>query len=943
MTAKTVIPELLSSKLWFIEKHLSALEHPLKASVEKLLLVSDYACKHIELLNALLNQDQCTRLLSREEYFEAIRALNQDAPQNLFMRDLRQFRHHHFLRLLLLEAANLANTEEVMRSWSDCADAIILHTAHYCLRVVSERYGTPRDEEGNEVSLFTLAMGKLGGRELNYSSDIDLIFAFGTAGTTDGKEEIANQQYFSKVVQLFVQIVQNITEHGFAHRVDLRLRPNGDSGPLVSSLAAMETYYQEQGRDWERYAMVKARVVSESLEQAFPWFQRLILPFVYRRYVDFSVIESLRSMKAMIEREVLLNPRLDDIKRGQGGIREVEFIIQNFQLIRGGRLPQLQQQNAMAALTVLKQEKLLPRSDALKQAYYYLRRLENALQSLNDQQTHSLPEDPVKQMQITLSMGYSEWEQLIHRLQQYQRIISHSFHSVLAKVDDYEDEKRLLANQLSILWQGHVEPGMAVNLLASLGFENADHCYQMIHAFRHGPRCRRLPQGARMRLDRFMVMLLTELTHCKQTDEMLLQVIHLLENIVGRSAYLALLTENPQAARELLFWFANSPFITSLLVSQPFLLEVLLDQEQGWRPTAIKLSATPPSRGLSAGSREFLNLMAVGWRPCTRPQLEKLINEKLSHSDDVEQQAEILRQFKLTHWLMAARAELYGYCSSVRIGQFLADVAEVIVSQVFTIACQQLYVRHPEIAKIKSSFAIVAYGKLGSREMNYSSDLDLVFLHTAKPSEEALVTRLTQKILHMLTTRTQAGILYSVDTRLRPSGAAGLLVSHVDAFVDYQQNQAWTWEHQALLRARILVGNARIKHDFQQMKKSIMLLPRDKSALQHDVLSMRAKINQYQEADSIKHEPGGLLDLEFLLQFLVLNQREVSFARYTHTLSQLQQLNLAGVLTKEQFITLKKAYEKYHYLLHQKVLRPKSVDVKEIKEGVLAVCHAIYG
>lgn len=912
MTAKTVIPELLASKQWFIEKHLSALEHPLKDSVEKLLLVSDYACKHIELFIALLHKDECKRLLSREEYFAAIKTLNQDAPQALFMRELRQFRHRHFLRLLLLDTANLASTEEVMRSWSDCADAIILHASQYCLGTVSERYGIPRDEEGNEVSLFTLAMGKLGGRELNYSSDIDLIFAFGAAGTTDGEEEIANQQYFSKVVQLFVQIVQNITEHGFAHRVDLRLRPNGDSGPLVSSLAAMETYYQEQGRDWERYAMVKARVVSEALEQVYPWFERLILPFVYRRYVDFSVIESLRSMKAMIEREVLLNPRLDDIKRGQGGIREVEFIIQNFQLIRGGRLPQLQQQNAMAALAVLKQEKLLPRSEALKQAYFYLRRLENALQSLNDQQTHSLPDDSVKQMQIALAMGYSEWGQLLNRLQQYQRIISHSFHSVLAKVDDYEDEKRLLANQLSILWQGHVEPGMAVNLLASLGFENAEHCYQMIHAFRHGPRCRRLPQGARMRLDRFMVMLLTELTHCKQTDEVLLQVIHLLENIVGRSAYLALLTENPQAARELLFWFANSPFITSLLVSQPFLLEVLLDQEQGWRP-------------------------------CTRSQLEKLISEKLSHSNDVEQQAEILRQFKLTHWLMAARAELYGYCSSVRIGQFLADVAEVIVSQVFTIACQQLYVRNPEIAKIKSSFAIVAYGKLGSREMNYSSDLDLVFLHTAKPSEEALVTRLTQKILHMLTTRTQAGVLYSVDTRLRPSGAAGLLVSHVDAFVDYQQNQAWTWEHQALLRARVIVGNSRIKHDFQNMKKSILQRPRDKSALQQDVLSMRAKINQHQKADSIKHEPGGLLDLEFLLQFLVLNQRDVLFARYTHTLSLLQQLHLAGILTKEQFLTLKKAYEKYHYLLHQKALRSESADVKEIKEGVLAVCKAIYG
>lgn len=911
MSQKSVIPELLSPKLWFIEKHLSHLNHSLKDSVEKLVLTSDYVCKHIELLHRLLQEDKCQSLLAREDYFNAIRTLNQDASQTVFMRELRQFRHIHFLRLLLLETAGLANTEEVMRSWSDCADAIILQSLHYCARTIMERYGIPRDDEGNEVALFTLAMGKLGGRELNYSSDIDLIFAFGAAGTTDGAEQITNQQYFSKVVKIFVQIVQNITSDGFVYRVDLRLRPNGDSGPLVSSLAAMETYYQEQGRDWERYAMVKARVISESIEVVYPWFERLILPFVYRRYVDFSVIESLRSMKAMIEREVLLNPRLDDIKRGQGGIREVEFIIQNVQLIRGGRLPQLRQQNAMLALAALKQEKLVPRSDALKQAYYFLRRLENVLQSLNDQQTHSLPADPVKQTQITMAMGYSQWDELITRLQQYQRIISHSFHLVLAKVEDYEDEKRLLANQLSILWQGHVEPEMAINLLTSLGFENAPHCYQMIHAFRHGPRCRRLPQGARMRLDRFMVMLLTELTHCLQTDEVLLQVMHLLENIVGRSAYLALLTENPHALRELLFWFANSPFITGLLVNQPFLLEVLLDQEKDWRPDKLT-------------------------------HLEQLIIEKLSHSDDVELQAEILRQFKLTNWLMAARAELYGYCTSVRIGQFLADVAQVIVTQVFAIACQQLYTRNPEIAKIKSSFVIIAYGKLGSREMNYSSDLDLVFLHTAKPSEEALVTRLTQKILHMLTTRTQTGVLYTVDTRLRPSGAAGLLVSHVDAFVDYQKTQAWTWEHQALLRARILVGNSRIKHEFQEMKKSILQLSRDKENLQQDVLTMRAKINQHQESDPVKHGAGGLLDLEFLMQFLVLSQGDASLARYTHTLGQMQQLSMAQILTKEQFITLKKAYQYYHHLLHQKILQPEAVNIEEIQKGVLAVCDAIY-
>lgn len=537
--------------------------------------------------------------------------------------------------------------------------------------------------------------------------------------------------------------------------------------------------------------------------------------------------------------------------------------------------------------------------------------MENVLQSLNDQQTHSIPEDELKKVQMVYAMGFTDWEQFSNKLQQYQRIVSNFFHSILGKVDDYEDEKRLLSNQLFSLWQGHVESNMAVNLLISLGYENAQHCYQMLHAFRHGPRCRRLPQGARIRLDRFMVLLLTELTYCSKTDEVLLQVIHLLENIVGRSAYLALLTENPYALRELLFWFVNSPFISSLFVSQPFLLEILLDQEKDWHPDSLS-------------------------------QLEQTIAEKLEHTNDVELHEEILRQFKLTNWMVAARAELYGLCDAVRIGKFLSDVAQVIVNQVLIMASKQLCDRHPEMARIQSRFAIIAYGKLGSREMSYASDLDLVFLHTAKPSEEALVTRLTQKILHMLTTRTQMGVLYHVDTRLRPSGAAGLLVSHVDAFVEYQKTQAWTWEHQALLKARILSGNSKIKNQFSQLKKSVLLLERDSKLLQQDVLTMRAKIDQFQESDEVKLARGGLLDLEFLVQFLVLNHGDPKFSSYTNTLSQLKHLFLSDVLTKSQFITLKKAYQYFHYLMHQKIVQPVVINDDEMQNAVSLLCKELY-
>lgn len=890
------ISVLLQSKYGFIEKHLAYLHHPWRESVKKLLLISDYACRHIQLLKELLIQEEYGVLLSRREYFHSVKNIPLNSSQSTFFHALRRFRHLHFLHLLLLECTGNADTQEVMSAWSDCADALILHALNYCNQILSLRYGIPRDKEGQEVYLYPLAMGKLGGRELNYSSDIDLIFFYTGLGETDGKESIDNQQYFSKLVQQFLKTLQNNTADGFVFRVDLRLRPNGDSGPLVSNLAALETYYQEQGRDWERYAMVKARVITESLDEVNPWTERLIIPFVYRRYVDFSVIESLRSMKAMIEREVALNSYLNDIKRGKGGIREVEFVIQSFQLIRGGRLPQLQEQNAMAALAVLKRERLLPHTDAIKKAYLFLRQLENVLQSLNDQQTHSLPEDPVKRAQVILAMGYGSWADLTLKLHQYQRIITYAFYSVLGKIKDYEDEKKLLAHQLANLWQGHIETNMAINLLAGLGFSNAAYCYQMIHSFRHSPRCRRLTQGARMRLDRFMCMLLAKLISIEKTDEVLLQVMHLLENIVGRSAYLALLAENPEVLTELLFWFANSPFITSLLVNHPFLLEVLLDQTQSWRPQS-------------------------------KNQLQKKLVEQLTHHTEIETQEEILRQFKLTHWLMAARAELYGFSSAVRIGKFLSEVAQVIINQVLLLACERLHHRYSEIEKIKSHFALIAYGKLGSWEMNYASDLDLVFLHTAKPEDEALITRLTQKMLHMLTTRSRSGVLYTVDTRLRPSGSAGLLVSPLDAFVAYQKNQAWTWEHQALLKARILTGNKRTKRTFLQLKESIILLG-NKPNLRQDVFAMRSKMRQHQE-----HHPvsDGLLDLEFLIQFLILSSGQVSLAKYTNPLSQLYHLFLAGVLNKKKYSFLKASYKTHHQLVHENLLRPGS-SIKESGE-----------
>lgn len=908
---KTIAPELLSIKQWAIEKYLSNLSHPLKDAAQLLLLVSDYALKQVHFLLDVLQNAAFNELLTREDYFLLLQTLPLDLTQAMYFSRLREYRHRFLVQLLLLEYAGRIDTQQAMRAWSDAADALILHCLDYCQNKIQERYGLPRDEEGNRVALYPLAMGKLGGRELNYSSDIDLIFAYSKTGTTDGVESITNQEFFIKVIQLFIQLFQNITSDGFVFRVDLRLRPNGDSGALISSLAAMETYYQEQGRDWERYAMAKARVVSSSLNNPL-WFEQLITPFVYRRYVDFSVIESLRSMKAMIEREVQLNPRLDDLKRGQGGIREVEFIIQSMQLIRGGRLPQLRTQNAVLALAALKKEQLLPRCEVLKQAYLYLRKLENVVQTLNDQQTHTLPEDRIKQNQISLAMDEASWDDLLVKLHQYQRIISVSFRTVLGKTEDYDDGNRLLAHQLASLWHGQLDESMAINLLVSLGFEDAEHSYQMIYNFRHSSKCRRLSQTSRLRLDRFMVLLLTSLTQYKNTDSLLLQVLHLLENIVGRSAYLALLAEHTQAFQELLFYFSHSPFISSLIVNHPFLLEVLLEPEEQWHL-------------------------------CSYQELELKLQEQLAHCFDMESKEEALKQFKLTQWMIAARAELHGMASAVGIGKFLTKLAEVIVKQVLELASEQLEEKYPAVKAIKPRFAIIAYGKLGSWEMNYSSDLDLVFLYSPKPSEESLVTRLTQKIVHMLTIRSQSGVLFSVDTRLRPSGSSGLLVSPLHAFIEYQKNQAWTWEHQALLKARVLYGNSSLKRAFSVLKKEIVAHDRDLRLLQNEVLEMRAKIEQHQEKEQIKHIPGGLLDLEFLIQYLTLYTREKKLASFTHPLSQLKQLVKLKIIRSKDYLLLKKAYHEGHYLLHQKIIRSEQLDEKYLlAKEIKKLCDFLY-
>lgn len=898
-------------KQTLLNKYFANMDAERQEAVGRLLFVSDYACQHIKDLYALLCEDQCIQALSRKDYCNLAANIPDTLEQPAFNRALRQFRHRHLLRILFREQSGLSNTESSMQAWSDCADAIILHTLDYCLNSLVPRYGMPHSTSGHRVKLEVIALGKLGGRELNYSSDIDLIFFYTAEGYSTGKKSIDNQQYFSKVIQQFVAIMQTMTAEGFVFRVDLRLRPNGESGPLVVSLTAIETYYQEQGRDWERYAMVKARLIHKEFAGYDDMIESVIRPFVYRRYVDFSVIESLRSMKAMIAREVRLKSLSLDIKKGAGGIREIEFIIQSFQLIRGGRIPLLRRTSALLTLDVLQKEALLDNACDLKDAYLFLRKLENYLQANLDQQVHTLPDNPDVRLQLAVALGYPDFKALQTKLLQVQRFVGSTFLAVLSQADIYTDETRLLANQFSGIWHGQVEESLAVNVLSSLGYDEASRCYQLLQEFRHAPRCRRLTQAARLRLDRFMVLLLQELAAFPQTDVLMLKAIRLLEKTVARSAYLALLTENPNVLKELLRYFTVSPFISELVVAYPFLLEVLLDEKKNWYPPSYEC-------------------------------LQQSLKSQPEYGRDTETHYELLRQFKLRCFLLVARAEVNGMIEAMAAGRFLADVAQLIINEVLQRACLQLSLRFPEMATIQPHVAVIAYGKLGSREMNYDSDVDLVFLHSANVDKEFLITRLVQKTIHILTMRTQGGTLYAVDTRLRPSGEAGLLVSTMQAYLDYQRQSAWVWEHQALLRARIIFGHQDFAAPFAALKKNIVCIARDRAELASTVQNMRAKMKDHTMPGQAKKGAEALLDLEFLVQFLVLANSDERFSAITNSLEQINMLYHLKVLKQQQWLVLTKAYQEYHQLLHDEILRFKSHSVPTLVKEVAAISRFFY-
>ncbi|WNY85669.1 bifunctional [glutamate--ammonia ligase]-adenylyl-L-tyrosine phosphorylase/[glutamate--ammonia-ligase] adenylyltransferase [Leclercia adecarboxylata] len=842
-------------------------------------------------------------------------ALAEVSDEAALMRELRHFRRRVMVRIAWAQALMLVSEESTLQQLSHLAETLIVAARDWLYDACCREWGTPCSEDGTPQPLLILGMGKLGGGELNFSSDIDLIFAWPEKGATrGGRRELDNAQFFTRLGQRLIKALDQPTQDGFVYRVDMRLRPFGDSGPLVLSFAALEDYYQEQGRDWERYAMVKARIMGDNDGAYANELRAMLRPFVFRRYIDFSVIQSLRNMKGMIAREVRRRGLKDNIKLGAGGIREIEFIVQVFQLIRGGREPSLQSRSLLPTLAAIAQLNLLPEGDAqiLREAYLFLRRLENLLQSINDEQTQTLPGDELNRARLAWGMRLDDWQALTGALDAHMAAVRRIFNDLIGD-DESESQDDELSEHWRELWQDALQEDDTTPVLAHLSNGDRHRVVALIADFRLELNKRAIGPRGRQVLDHLMPHLLSDVCSRADAPVPLSRLTPLLSGIITRTTYLELLSEFPGALKHLISLCAASPMIASKLARYPLLLDELLDPNTLYQPTATD-----------------------AYRDELRQYLLRVPEE------DEEQQLEALRQFKQAQLLRVAAADIAGTLPVMKVSDHLTWLAEAIIDAVVHQAWVQMVARYGQPKHLADregrGFAVVGYGKLGGWELGYSSDLDLIFLHDCpvdvmtdgerEIDGRQFYLRLAQRIMHLFSTRTSSGILYEVDARLRPSGAAGMLVSSTESFADYQKNEAWTWEHQALVRARVVYGDPQLKAQFDTIRRDVLTATREGQTLQTEVREMREKMrahlgNKHRDRFDIKADEGGITDIEFITQYLVLRDAHAKpkLTRWSDNVRILELLAQNDIMDEQEALALTRAYTTLRDELHHLALQ----------------------
>ena len=838
------------------------------------------------------------------EYQRKLKRVLKDVSESTALgQTLRDFRRREMLRIAWRDLAGWASLDEVLHDLSALADACV-SIALDCLGSWAVKRLNARGKK-IKPEMVVLGMGKLGAAELNFSSDIDLIFAYPEAGAGWKRQSLSADEFYLQLGQQLIQVLDTHTEHGFVYRVDMRLRPYGDSGPLAANFEALTDYYQSQGREWERYAMIKARPVAGP-EKPARQLMKLLKPFVYRRYLDFSAFESLRNLKEQIVREVERKGMQDNVKLGPGGIREIEFIVQAFQLVRGGRQSLLRQRGVLDILDALAVLGYLPAHVTLQltEAYQFLRRTENRLQAWADQQVHELPEDEQGKVRLAFAMGFSGWEAFEQALNMHRQRVQEHFEQVFAAPETrVSDAQRDQTPGLSDVWQGTADPVDAIAALSAAGYQDAEETLQWLTEFSGGPVTRYLGEQGRQRLDELMPLVLQAAASATPPLPVLKRLGELLEAISGRTTYLSLLLENPMALSQLTQLCAASSWVAAQLTHYPILLDELLDPRTLYDPLD------------KAGLQGVLDVRLAG-----------------IPGDDLEQQMDQLRQFKQASVLRVAATNIVTELPVARVGDHLTCIAETVLERVLQQAWDQLvarhgmpgYLRHGKLCE--ASFGIVAYGKLGGYELGYGSDLDIVFLHDSSGNEQhtagpkvldnsEFFTRLSQRIIHYLNTYTSAGILYEVDMRLRPNGSSGLLVSSLEAFAEYQRRSAWTWENQALVRARVVAGSGQIERQFERIRSGVLARPRDVVKLRHEVKEMRQRMRgeldktNSQQVD-LKQCRGGIVDIEFMVQCAVLlwSDEHPELLRYPDNLRLLDTIARAGLMPGEDAAQLADAY-----------------------------------
>jgi len=857
-----------------------------------------------------------------DKLFEDLMAMTSGVTDEaIIMRMLRQFRNQHMLRIAWLDITG-EEVDLILQYLSALADALIRCAVDWAYSIACARSGVPRDEEGKEQQLIVIGMGKLGAQELNFSSDIDLIFCYPSRGETDGARSTSNEEFFTKMCRVVIRLLDKVTVDGFVFRVDTRLRPFGESGALVLNADAMEIYYQSHAREWERYAMVKARLITGS-EEGKAELTTMIKAFVFRRYLDYGVFDSIRVMKRQIEAQLQKKGVEHNVKLGPGGIREIEFIGQAFQLIRGGRDKALQARGILKVLGILAEmHQISPlTAQELSEDYRYLRRLENHIQEIDDRQTHDLPTDATNQARLVLSMGFSSWLDLLEKTQQTMRRV----HQYFNKLVDFDEPTEQTDN---IDWLDLNEEALDSFFVAKGGSVSEETRKGIIH-FCHSYSVRQLQEKGRQYIVRLLPMLLERLVIVEPEEKIVLIFLAMLEKICNRVAYLVLLVESPSVFNQLTRLAVLSPWIVTQVTRSPILLDELIDLHSLYQvPSRDELHAEL--------DKAFLSI----------------------DSGDVEGQMEALRLFKQVSVLRVAASDLTGTIPVMVVSDKLTEIAEVIVEKVVALSwksvCSQYGMPANASAELVSGFAVIGFGKMGGIELGFGSDLDVIFLHKDAQMDEMTVgdrvvslgefyMRLGRKIISYMVTRTFSGKLYEMDLRLRPNGNSGLLVSSESSFEQYQQKDAWAWEHQALVRARFVAGCSEVAGRFNKIRSEVLGLQRDKAALRNEVVEMREKmraslLTKKQGFFDLKHGVGGIVDIEFIVQFGVLanaNEHD-TLLTYTDNIRLLHELSKIGFLSTSQQQRLDDAYKAYREASHHASLaeQPTMVQVDLVDEHV---------